>query len=88
MNFTIFVDNCDKAKKKLKKAEITSEITSNEDSDADHLPVKRIRLPNKRLFSISSDDDDDEPSHSVPSKILGLPKYLSTPKILPSINSK
>lgn len=80
-------NNCDKAKKKLKKAEITSEITSNEDSDADNLPVKRIRLPNKRLFT-SSDDDDAEPIHSLPSKILGLPKYLSTPKILPTAFKK
>lgn len=53
------VDELDKAKKKLKLVEVTSDIQTEEENDITKLPSKRKTTKTNRLISSSDDDDDD-----------------------------
>lgn len=75
-NTNFVVDDYIRARKKLKKAEVTSDITSGDEVDVDE---KRKRIPSKKLFS--SSDEEELSHHSTPPKITGIKNILLKRKL-------
>lgn len=64
--FLFFVDDYNKAIKKLKQSEVVSDILSSDENDAQPLKKRQSTRPKRLSFDTSSDEEDHRKRRALP----------------------